>query len=1064
MYILEGSQSPSPLSSPSNAWHSTSPQQLTPRSKVKALLAAIDDESDSENILKTAGSGSKVLVSPMARKEHRNGNLSQRGIESEDEAEDEGSDVAPVKPRGRLAARLQGHDMVKEGSGVDEEHANAYERIRIQLLSGPATESRKISPVLSNSGSEDNVEPLKSAPRRIKPVAVDSNHSQPPPPRRRITSQRSPPGSFLSLKPVSSPKQSVELAGNDGNDGLDSDLPPDPQISSKVLQLVARKKAEREAKEAKEARKWPKPQQKFHGKKLLTRSHPASTEVSEDDIDDKEGERRLTQQTRPIRKASRKALDEMNRETQRMSRNMQLAHQAKTKKKISKESLFARFNYRTSNPSNESTLKLSSSSTAPSSAPASEFEGVQDVESPPSSPPKSTGDTASQKLVMELPELNQVSVMNALNFGAQASTSETTAAFMGGWEQELPNMFEIVNPPKNQLDEGKEKAVVSSPEQNHESSLEQNLEKPKEIILARPQTQVQPQQLPMTVNHVRDSDSDLEIVPNKTSKSSKPDVFERLAVRIPSEERSLQTLRALAHLTSPSKRNSKPKAFMSLLDMETLLQRRARQQAASERAEKIQGLKDRGILVQTAEERERDQVEVEDLVEKARREAEEIMQKEKSAARKEKKGNGEDYALSDTSDDDKDYQDNEADESNIELSGSEEEELVDEEEERSSDNGVDTAEGGGEQEGGISVANDRPGPEGFFNTAASGGSDNEEVDIPVDDEDENDEPNTRPLQRKPRINRVIDEDEDEDEDKVNTDPNLSETFPAVQCPLIPGSSVSDETSVGIMGMTQAFAATMAESQTQTANENPDEDQAQDSLTFLGPMPEPNFPVFDLNDSQPMVLDSQKGEQQEQAAGSPADIELHFSQSQAQDVAMEDNRGLPPTATQYSEIPDPTQDVGFALSSPGPEQRFTSIPPSTVDTVVLSRATEHETPKVIRKGRLRRRMIATAEDSNGENLDGANRKEDAEFQISANAFDVLKDSGGKEARIANYFDKKKSEAIGMVEEQAQESEDEYAGLGGASDDESGGEEDEEVRKMIEEGEVKVDEGELAAFYA
>lgn len=53
---------------------------------------------------------------------------------------------------------------------------------------------------------------------------------------------------------------------------------------------------------------------------------------------------------------------------------------------------------------------------------------------------------------------------------------------------------------------------------------------------------------------------------------------------------------------------------------------------------------------------------------------------------------------------------------------------------------------------------------------------------------------------------------------------------------------------------------------------------------------------------------------------------------------------------------------------------------------------------------------------------------------------------------------------MVEDQALESEDEYAGLGGASDEESGGSEDEEVRKMIEHEYIDVDEGKLAALFA
>ena len=54
---------------------------------------------------------------------------------------------------------------------------------------------------------------------------------------------------------------------------------------------------------------------------------------------------------------------------------------------------------------------------------------------------------------------------------------------------------------------------------------------------------------------------------------------------------------------------------------------------------------------------------------------------------------------------------------------------------------------------------------------------------------------------------------------------------------------------------------------------------------------------------------------------------------------------------------------------------------------------------------------------------------------------------------------------MVHEQAEESEDEYAGLGGASDDGSDGEEDEYVKEMIDDEGVKdMDESKLAAFFA
>jgi mediator of replication checkpoint protein 1 len=84
-------------------------------------------------------------------------------------------------------------------------------------------------------------------------------------------------------------------------------------------------------------------------------------------------------------------------------------------------------------------------------------------------------------------------------------------------------------------------------------------------------------------------------------------------------------------------------------------------------------------------------------------------------------------------------------------------------------------------------------------------------------------------------------------------------------------------------------------------------------------------------------------------------------------------------------------------------------------------------------------------------------------ITSNAFDVMRKSSKKKAELED-FDKKKSKAKEMVHEQAEESEDEYAGLGGASDDDSG-EDDAYVREMIDdEGGKDVDERELAAFFA
>jgi mediator of replication checkpoint protein 1 len=119
---------------------------------------------------------------------------------------------------------------------------------------------------------------------------------------------------------------------------------------------------------------------------------------------------------------------------------------------------------------------------------------------------------------------------------------------------------------------------------------------------------------------------------------------------------------------------------------------------------------------------------------------------------------------------------------------------------------------------------------------------------------------------------------------------------------------------------------------------------------------------------------------------------------------------------------------------------------------------------MKKGKLRRRVQkeVTLSDDDETPLAAEGNNEDA-FELQPNAFDALF-KPNKKAAQSDTFDKKRSEAKSMFEEQAEESEDEYAGLGGASDDESENGVDEEVAKMIDEGPVDVKEGELAKFFA
>jgi mediator of replication checkpoint protein 1 len=90
--------------------------------------------------------------------------------------------------------------------------------------------------------------------------------------------------------------------------------------------------------------------------------------------------------------------------------------------------------------------------------------------------------------------------------------------------------------------------------------------------------------------------------------------------------------------------------------------------------------------------------------------------------------------------------------------------------------------------------------------------------------------------------------------------------------------------------------------------------------------------------------------------------------------------------------------------------------------------------------------------------------EGDFEINASAFDVMKKDKVTKKKSAPEYNKKNSKAKDIVDEAAEESEDEYAGLGGHSDD-SDDEENAIDRQMINDnsGEV-VDEKQLAALNA
>ena len=1016
--MLSSSSTPSSLNDGSNS------PQLTPRSKVKAMLAAIDEDSQSDH------SEHAIRRSPLRKpllSIERNGQQAEEmGPAQHAPQEDSEEDDEPIPPRGHVAARLNGQIIERKDSsangGNEDDKENVYARVRKQLM-------QKRPRATSEVGQERRLSP-KSPPatQRVEAEAyvntdlstIASNPSTP------FTNRRPSPNLFLTASSASKLPEPQNLPEKDN--ASDDDLPDDPQTNNRFLELVARKRAEREARQAEQDAK--KKQRRRHDS--FDDGKDGGGTPSPPNSGDEEADRRLTQHNRPTRKASKKALEEMSRETQRMSRNMQLAHQAKTKKKITKESLLARFNFGGVVAPAVQNANIQTSSATTSSAPASDCEDMRQKDTPATSP--------LQPEDLESEDPNQMDKeSNVLSENAVPSMVEER-------QDDLPDIMDFLSQPMSKLDKGKGTAAEVC--ESHSPPIVETRSK-KFDFQQRPIKIHAPKLSPRRLKKGEDSDSDLEVMPVNKSKASRLAAFDRIPQGKAQDVRSLQTLRALAHLNSPpDNKGRKGRPSVSLIDLQSSLQKRARQQAVEERKAKIEDLKARGIIVQTAEEKEKEQIEVEDLLEKARREDMEIKEKEKRAAKQEKLANGEMPDLDDSSDDE-DYEDGDGDEAEVELSGSEDEDV---EMGDGEDLDVEGSEEDSEREADDTVQDEKV-TNALTEDEASESS-HDEADIDADGEDDGDSGGVQ-VTRPRRTRMILDEDDEADEVHVSRvdkpDESSESTGRVVEIPKL----FQSKPNAMPMGMTQAFAATMADTQTQTDDKDAN---GEDSMAFLGSPPQPNLPLLHVEDSLLMVQDSQDRTLQPDTSSIDKDtacsgaIHLHFSQSQIRYDA----------GTQYSEIPDPTQDAGFAMSSPVPE-RF--VPPSTVDTVILPIvATANTSPIAKKRGRLHRRPITEEETSDeDEQCRRLQTLKASDEKKAANAFAVMEKARKRAAKKAE-FDKKKSEAKNMVEEQAQESEDEYAGLGGASDDESGVEEDVFVKEMMDENEVNVDERKLAALYA
>jgi len=960
-------------------------------------------------------------------------------------SDDEDDDI--LRPRGRFAARMQPQESERRGSGSDAEKGEG------------------------GSQAEDD-EVVTTRPRKLKQRQQRSATPEETPQQLRQSSVVSPvsPGLFLTPSKPRSPAAANSL-GDGSSDSGDDELPKTSSLTknARFLALVGKKRQEREAKEAKEARKRAErlaAQQKDDDMSLVD-------DEDDDDITDDEGGRKLTQgAARPARKASKKALEEMNRETQRLTRSLQLAHEAKVKKKITKSALFERFNFY---PEGAAAVakEPSSQPTTPGSGPQTDAE-MKDAETPPSSAPQgekkddSEAHNAATSAVFNLDE-DEDGGLSTLEAALEASATQ------------------------RKLDKGKGKTV------DDDLVVEQQPLPPKKKS-AHAKRNFRIKLSEVQVNHpdvqLRGDDDDLRIEPSRNSKINA--IFDRVPVNLARESRPMHVLRRLAQLDDPDKqpgtalraknRQSKhQQKAISVTQLQTDLLQRARQQAKLERDRHLEMLRAKGVHVQTAEEREQELAQVDDMVARARKEAEEIMQREREAAkedRKARKAAGEHDPLgwddSDDSDDSEDeYQeDGEEPLAEVELSGSDDEVAEGEDDE---DMGEDESE---EVETAGVLIDDTAG-----STDVSGDEDAGEQAANEDLDEDMTLASPKRASRRPRKHVTILSDDEEEEvlNIVEATPRPKARFPKspsapnTTSPSIPTSVLRSATKNFIpglpvagaagLGLTQIFAGTMDDSQagSPAAFNSP----SQPRPTFdISEFPESNFSLTAHEAGEDMILDSQPtgGKTQEPETQG---VQFNFSQSQAHgfDSLLRDTQD----PSQMSELIEPSQDAGYHNFSPL-LQRFVEPPASTVETVKVVESQgdiDHaQSPLVRRMGKLRRRggIIATvaAPDNEADPEDVSGAAEGDEFGFGTSAFNVMKEAATKEKKkkAAELFNKKKSKAREMIEEQAEESEDEYAGLGGVDGEDSDDDDTHSVKEMIDD-ETKnneSDERKLAAFYA
>lgn len=967
---------------------SSQPQELTPRSKVKALLAQFDDsDSDTSPIVTTRPINE-------ARPELSRSSDETRDASASPSSSDSDSEPVEKRPIGRLASRMKG---ISERRSSRTPSKSPSIRTATPSISSPKQTINKLasSPIV---GSNEQIDVDASVP----PQSSRLNTPQ----HNRVTSRSSSlpqsPSLFVSPGDGRSPSKGIPSRSSSASvSDSDDSVSMLNTTNQKLKDLVAKRKAER--RKEKQALKEQAKERQARAEKIASDAADLEQimESESDSVESKKIRKSLTQNSRPARQASKKALEEMNRETQRISREQHLTHQAKVRKSFRTSDFLQYFNSKHGGKAT-SPIKDSDDEFMMSGAlMSSDTEQVKHKDTPPTSP-------LGQTSFFKLPP-GEIQVNALMNVEV---------------DEELPTLEEL----KTQAEE------LSKNPELHKEAIPIISDIPAETTEKKFTKRKMRVILPLPTRHaLDDSDDDLEIMDLKVTARA---IFDQIPVNKAPEAQSMLNLRHLANLTSPSRSKPRAKGQMTMNELKVNLGEKARQQALRDREERMSEARARGVYIPTAEERERDLAEL-ISIEKARESAFLLGKKEQAQA----KTDGED--LNDGLDDSEDEEydgDSDPEDYAHDSEADDEEELEDEE--------VDDEEVDDEEQ---SVKNDNP----LFDNEAEDASDNEAEDVELD---ENLNSNTTrskspapsipdtPIFKKPslltrpRNRKVIVDDDDEDAEPSQPQQSASQTSPNVN----PFGLGYNSPTLGL-GLSQAFASTLMGEDSQ---ETP-LDTEQDSLAVLRQLPPGTVPEFDnvfYNDR--LVPDSQSDAINKYTQRESAPM-VTFGISQFASPSVDKS------PSKMSDMAQLTQDVGFA--EPRAPAGIT-LPGSTTDTMLLH---TQETPVPKRRGKLRRKasMIAVLSDSENDLI----LDQEEEFEPTKDAFDVLF-KNAKKRKDVEEFNKKTSMAKGMFEEQAEESEDEYQGLGGASDDDSDNEIDEDVAKMMDEGPVNLKEREIAAFHA